>query len=118
MSLKSKNHENNDFERVRLLKPSVALYMVVTVAILLVWICIAFLLLPDEAALLFLALFVLAPVAVINPIAAAIAKRAERSRVKPGGWFEVDIQREKRRYGPLRAKRLFGHPVGKDEESQ
>jgi hypothetical protein len=49
-------------------------------------------------------------------IAQWIAKRAELSGAQPGSLYEIDVEREKRRYGPLRANRLFGHPIGKSRK--
>lgn len=45
-------------------------------------------------------------------IAHLITKKAELAGTQPNPLFDIDITREKRRYGPLRANRIFGHPVG------
>ncbi len=42
-----------------------------------------------------------------------IAHIAEKKGKQPDYWFIADIEREKKHYGPLRANRLFGHPLGK-----
>ncbi len=104
--------ENAEVKRIRLLKPSAALYLVLGLAVLLVWAALAFLLFPLQYALVFLAFFALAPIGVIKPLAFAISKRAEYAQTEKGQWFEFDVEREKRRYGPLRANRRFGHPIG------
>ena len=114
--------DKNDPEiiRTRLLKPSGHLYFLIVVGNLIVLILIAFLFLAAETAFWAILITLVFGLGFIwmftEAITDWIAKRAEQSGAHPGVFYEVDVKREKRRYGPFRANRLFGQPIGKSEK--
>jgi hypothetical protein len=107
------NKSEDEYEYIRLLKASFALKT-------LVWFVAFFLLLIIALIFDATATFVIALI-VLNifgfgfsaALADLIAHIAEKKGIQPGSWFIADIEREKKHYGPLRANRLFGHPIGK-----
>ena len=103
---------------VRLLQPSLALYGVVGLLATLAYFAVGVALLSFQFAL-FLFVFI-APtlLAIVEPICSACARRAELKQVGPGPWYDIDVEREKAFYGPLRANRLFGHPIGDEGRRQ
>jgi hypothetical protein len=103
--------------RARLLKPGLALYALVAPAVLLLLAVFFLFLVPAD----YYSAFWLISVLVVGSgltgaIAQFISKRAEQSGTQPGAFLVVDVEREKRRYGPLRANRLFGHSIGREEK--
>ena len=104
----------------RLLKPSSLLYILVVAGNLIALVLIALLFIAAESAFPAILITLLFGFGFIwmttEAIAEWIAKHVEQAGVKPGALYEIDVRREKRRYGPLRANRLFGHPIGKSEK--
>ena len=99
-------------QRARLLKPSWALRIAVSIFVLMPSLAAAFIFRDSGWILLGVTLVGLAPIVLVEPIAELITKRAEAKRFPPSRWFKIDIKREQQFYGPLRARRLFGHPLG------
>ena len=68
-------------------------------------------------ALMIVAFVGVGPLVLVEPVAEILARRAEQRREEPGTWYVVDIEREQKRYGVLRAHRFFGHPIGRGKKS-
>ena len=96
-----------DSKLPRLLKPSLELYIVIALGLALLSILIFVSCRQFGVALLVTYLISGAPFVLTGLIGEIIAKRAERKQASIGVWFRPDLEREKRRYGPLRVKRLF-----------
>ncbi len=98
---------------IRLLKSSWTLKIVVWLVSFLVSLIVA--LIFDATIILLIVFFALNYLVfeLTTPIADFITSKAEQKRKQPGTWFIADIEREKKHYGPLRANRLFGHPLGR-----
>jgi len=97
----------------RLLKPSFTLKIVVWLVVFAISLAVALIFdITQTLFIIFLATnyFIFE---IITPIANLIAKLAERNGKQPSIWFVADVKREKKHFGPLRANRLFGHPLGK-----
>jgi hypothetical protein len=109
-----------EFTMSRLLMPSSLLYGLVFVANSSIVSLIALFLLAAETAVIAFSITLLLGLGFIwmstEAISEWLAKRAEQAGRQPGVLYEADVKREKRRYGPLRANRLFGHPIGKCEK--
>jgi hypothetical protein len=113
----NESFEDNRVRSGRSLKPSYLLQLVVGLCVL-----IASLFAAIFSARLGLALFLcgligICPLLAVPAISEAICKIAESRGAQPGSWFDADIKREKSRFGPLRAYRLFGHPIGRGSKS-
>lgn len=109
--------ESHTVERIRLLKPSAELYGAVGLLILAVCAVIWVMCQTYGMALFWTFILGFGPLGLVAPFCSAIAQRAEQRQVGPGTWYAIDVEREKRRYGPLRAHRLFGYPVGDQSPS-
>ncbi|MCX7554417.1 hypothetical protein OS175_11035 [Marinicella sp. S1101] len=107
---KKDNHPETD--RVRLLEPSFSLYLWVGVVVFMVWVILIATVIPSGYVIPVVIVLSVAPSVAVKPVAHLIAKIAEQKKARPGLWFKADAEREKRRYGPLRAHRLFGHKIG------
>jgi hypothetical protein len=98
---------------IRLLTPSLHLKIVVWLVTFSVSLIFAFI---YDATIVLLIVFLALNILVFSlttPIADLIASIAENKRKQPSMWFDPDVEREKKHYGPLRANRLFRHPIGK-----
>ena len=98
----------------RLLKASISLKVAVFFIILSMTLLMAYIFSAFELSLL-LGLILLFPFVLTNITTEIITRIAEKRNTEPNPWFDADIEREKRRYGPLRAKRKFGHTIGKSK---
>lgn len=110
--------EREDFlapsqDRIRLLRPSFALYFVVAGAFSLITALIGTLYTNIDTILFVAWVFGISPAVIAPFVAKAIASVAEQKRYQPNFWFSPDVKREKRRYEPLRSHRLFGHKLGR-----
>lgn len=95
----------NDKVIHRCLKPSLTLYIVIGTVIL--FLCgIIFLICKSFGwALIIAAGLGASPLVLVSPVAHQITKSAEYKMIQPNKWFSVDHEKEKLRYGPLRAGR-------------
>lgn len=96
-----------DSKLPRLLKPSLELYIVIALGLVLLSILIFVVCRQFGIALLVAYLISGAPIILTGLIGELIAKRAEKKKATISVWFRPDLEREKRRYGPNRAKRFF-----------
>ncbi|MEM7804471.1 MAG: hypothetical protein AAF545_06060 [Pseudomonadota bacterium] len=104
--------DSKTVERIRLLKPSAELYVAVGLLIVAIAVVIGLSCRTYGIALFWSLIFGFGPLGLVPLICSALAQRAEQRQVGPGTWYVIDVEREKNRYGPLRAHRLFGHPIG------
>ena len=105
----------NKHEYIRLLKPSFALKTMVWFVAFLLSLIIALFFDSMTSVLVVIVLLNTLGFGFSSALADLTASIAERKRIQPNQWFIADIEREKKHYGPLRANRLFGHPLGKQK---
>jgi len=113
MTEKNSNTEGLSEEYIRLLKPSSVLYLFVGVLIFLVALVIVLFFENMGMVFFITALIGVTPFILVKPLAYMIARKAESKGCGLNSWFVPDVEREKLHYGPLRAHRLFGHPIGR-----
>jgi positive regulator of sigma E activity len=107
------NTGGSSVKHIRLLKPSFVLYLLVGILVLIVAFIITYLFTNLATVFVISALIGLSPLILIKPFAYMIARHAESKGCGLNYWFVPDVEREKLHYGPLRAHRLFGHPIGR-----
>jgi len=110
--------KDTEILKAQLLKPSSQLYFLAVVGCLIVLgLIAAIVILVSDLSLAFVAFVYSLCFGFIwmfaETLSEWIAKRAELSGKSPGLLYVPDVLREERRYGPLRAARLFGHPIGR-----
>lgn len=89
----------------RCLKPSLILYIVIGLIILLVCGVIFLICNSFGWALIITAGLGASPLVLVSPVAHLITRKAEYKMAQPNKWFSVDHEKEMLRYGPLRAAR-------------
>ena len=104
--------EEDEHEYIRLLKPSFALKTMVWLFGFL-FLITALILKATTAVVIAIVMLNIFSFGLSGAIADLITHIAEKKGIQPNQWFIADIEREKKHYGPLRANRLFGHPIGK-----
>ena len=100
-------------ERMRLLKPTWGLYLALLTVLTVICICVA-INYGSDLVFVLIARFGSLLLCLLKPVAEMMASRATQKRSKPSFLFKVDIEGEQEMHSSLRAKRLFGHPLGKD----
>ena len=107
------NTGGSSVKHIRLLKPSSVLYLFVGLLIFLVALAIVLFFKNMGMVFFISALIGVTPFILVKPLAYMIAHKAESKGCRLKSWFVPDVEREKNHYGPLRANRLFGHPIGR-----
>ena len=110
--------QSNSPNPVRLLKPSLTFYSVVGLLAALAYFAVGVAIWNFQVALLFSVLVGPTLYALVETFCNACARRAELKQVGPGTWYDIDSEREKAFYGPLRANRLFEHSIGAEDRRQ
>ena len=109
--------EDSSVKHIRLLRATGLTRGLISLALFVVALIIG-IMYGSVGLMLFIVGFVWASLlALVRPIGRAMSQHAEQRRIEPGLWFEIDVDREKERYGPIRAHRLFGHPLGRDHHA-
>ena len=93
-------------QRHRCLKPSVKLYGAVVAVMLIICLAITLVFSSFGWALLVTGLFGASPLVLVRPVAMEITRKAEYRNIQPNSWYIVDVEKEKRRFGPFRARRM------------
>jgi hypothetical protein len=108
------NIKDSSVKYIRLLKPSFVLYLLVGLLIYIIVSAFVYFILNNVGTIIVISIFFgLSPLVFVKPIAYMIARTAESKGCGLSYWFVPDVEREKKHYGPLRANRLFGHPLGR-----